>query len=45
MVVSEQGATPIGEGSVIFIAPNEHHCFVNNGSEPLRFICVIPLQR
>ena len=45
MVVSEQGATPIGEGSVIFIATNEHHCFVNNGSEPLRFICVIPLQR
>ncbi len=44
VVVSEQGETPIGMGSVIFVAPNEHHCFVNNSDEPLRFICVIPLQ-
>jgi len=43
VVVSEQGSTPIGKDSVVFIAPNEPHCFVNTASEPLRFICVIPL--
>ena len=43
VVVSGQEEIPIGEGSVVFIAPNEQHCFVNTSSEPLRFICVIPL--
>ena len=43
VVVSGQKQTPIGKDSVIFVAPNEQHCFVNNGQEPLRFICVIPL--
>jgi len=28
---------------VVFVAPNEDHCFINTGSGPLRFICVIPL--
>jgi len=44
VVAGEQGAIPISKESVIFVAPNEHHCFVNSGNEPLRFICVIPLQ-
>ena len=39
------GETPIGAGSVVFIAPNEHHCFINKGSEMLRFICLIPLPK
>ncbi len=43
VVVSEQGEIPIARDSVIFVAPNEQHCFVNNGNELLRFICVIPL--
>ncbi len=43
VVVSEKGETQIARGSVVFIAPEEHHCFVNNGDEVLRFICVIPL--
>ena len=42
-LVSEQGGTSIGKDSVVFIASNEPHCFVNTGNEPLRFICVIPL--
>ncbi len=42
-VVSGQEEAPIKAGSVIFVAPNEQHCFVNNSHEPLRFICVIPL--
>ena len=45
VVVGEQGAAPIGKESVIFIAPNEPHCFVNTANEPLRFVCVIPLQQ
>ena len=44
IVIGEQGEKPIERDSVIFIAPNEHHCFVNTGTYPLRFICVIPLQ-
>ena len=43
VVVSEKGETQIGKESVVFIAPEEHHCFVNNGDEVLRFICVIPI--
>jgi len=34
---------PLGEGTVVFVAPNEEHCFINSGSDLLRFICVIPL--
>ena len=42
-VVGEQGETPIAKDSVVFVPPNEHHCFVNNGDEILKIICVIPL--
>jgi len=44
VVAGEQGAIPIGKESVVFIAPDEPHCFVNTANELLRFICVIPLQ-
>ena len=43
VVMSEKGETPIGPDSVIFIAPHEHHCLVNKGDEPLRFVCLIPI--
>ena len=42
-VRSESGYTEIGEGSVIFIGPDEPHGFSNIGDRPLRFICLIPL--
>ena len=42
-VIGEGGGTEIGKGSVIFIAPEENHCVVNKGNEPLRFICLIPV--
>ena len=42
-VVSEDRETKIAKDSVVFVPPNEHHCFVNKGNETLRFICVIPL--
>ena len=43
VVVGEQGEIPIEKESVVFVPPDEHHCFVNNGTEILRFICVIPV--
>ena len=42
VAVSQQGETPIARDSVVFVPPDEHHCFTNNGQETLRFICVIP---
>ena len=44
VVEGAKGKTPIGPDSVVFIAPNEHHCFINSGSETLRFVCLIPIQ-
>lgn len=29
-------------GDAIYIAPNEHHQFINNGETTFGFICVIP---
>jgi quercetin dioxygenase-like cupin family protein len=39
----DQGEIHIGKNDVVYVAPNEHHCFTNNGDEPFRFICVIPI--
>ena len=33
----------LGEGDTVFVPSMEEHCFVNEGDEPLRFICIIPL--
>ena len=43
IVKSEGNEKSIGEGTVVFVAPNEEHCFANTGNDILRFICVIPL--
>lgn len=43
MVVGGQKETLVAGDSVVFIPSGEHHCFVNNGNEPLRFICLIPV--
>ncbi len=43
VVVGEERETQIAKDSVVFVPPNEHHCFINNGNEVLRFICVIPI--
>ena len=39
---SDQGDHPLRSGDVLFIPANEKHQFINNGSEPLSFICLIP---
>ena len=38
VVNGEQGESQIKKESVIYIAPDEKHCFVNKGNEPLRFV-------
>jgi len=43
VVIGEPGEAQIAKDSVVFIPPNEHHCFTNNGTEVLRIICVIPI--
>ena len=43
MVLGDQGTIPVLKNSVVFVPPDEHHCFINTGDEPLLFICVIPL--
>ena len=45
MVLGDQGTMPIDPDTADLISPEEHHCFINTGSEPLRFICCIPLQK
>ncbi len=45
MVTGEQKETLIARDSVVFVPPDEKHCFVNNGNEPLRFICLIPISK
>lgn len=39
---SPQGDRSFQAGDVIFVPANEKHQFVNNGSETLQFICLIP---
>ncbi len=34
---------PLREGDTVFVPCMEEHRFVNEGEEPLRFICVIPV--
>ena len=43
LVVGEQRETQIAKDSVVFVPPNEHHCFINDSQDTLRFICVIPI--
>lgn len=37
-------AHPLQPGTVVFVPSNEMHQFQNTGSEPLRFLCLIPSQ-
>jgi quercetin dioxygenase-like cupin family protein len=44
VVRGKEGESAINKGSVVFIAPDEPHCFINNGAQTLRFVCLIPIQ-
>ena len=42
VVRSESGETGLVAGSVVYVEPDESHCFSSRGDEPMRFVCVIP---
>jgi len=39
---SDRGETSFSKDTAILVKPNEVHQFVNNGTEPLVFLCLIP---
>ncbi len=39
---TDEGEKPFKAGDYVFVPPNETHQFVNDSSEILEFICVIP---
>jgi quercetin dioxygenase-like cupin family protein len=41
-VKSEDGERDLQPDDAVLVSPNEKHCFVNSGSDVLRFICCIP---
>lgn len=36
------GDHPLSPGTVAFVAPDEAHQFRNTGSNPFKFICIVP---
>jgi quercetin dioxygenase-like cupin family protein len=41
-IVDGDKEQPLSTGDVVFVAPNDVHQFRNTGSEPMRFLCLIP---
>jgi quercetin dioxygenase-like cupin family protein len=39
---TEEGNIPVKKGDVIYIPPNELHCYVNRGNSNLEVMCIIP---
>ena len=42
-VLSPGGPKPVAYGNYVYVAPGEERGFENTGTEPFRFICVIPV--
>jgi len=42
LVRGAEGDRPCSAGDVVWIPANEPHQFVNTGTQPLEFICLIP---
>ena len=42
IVRTAQGDNEVSPGDCVYIAPDEQHQFVNAGSEPLKFLCIVP---
>jgi quercetin dioxygenase-like cupin family protein len=45
IVVSEEGEKKFKTGDVVFVLPNENHQFKNTGTETLKFLCLVPIQK
>jgi len=41
-VVGTQGEVSLQAGSAVFVPPQEEHQFINGGSQPLVFLCMVP---
>lgn len=41
-VIGAQGEESLQAGWVVFVPPQEEHQFINGGSEPLVFLCMVP---
>jgi quercetin dioxygenase-like cupin family protein len=41
-IVDGDKERPLAAGDVVFVAPNDVHQFRNTGTEPMRFLCLIP---
>ena len=41
-VVDGDEERPLAAGDVVFVAPNDVHQFRNTGTEPMKFLCLIP---
>ncbi len=41
-VHTAQGAKALEASTVVWMPPGEHHQFRNTGTEPLKFLCVVP---
>jgi quercetin dioxygenase-like cupin family protein len=42
MIVDGDQERPLAAGDVVFVEPNDVHQFRNTGTEPMRFLCLIP---
>ncbi|MEM0982775.1 MAG: cupin domain-containing protein [Planctomycetota bacterium] len=44
-VLLEGAERPITSGDVIYVPADEEHQFKQSGSEPLKFVCLVPVER
>ena len=44
-LIAKNNQYDLSEGDVAFVVPNEEHQFKNVGEEPLKFICLVPIEK
>lgn len=45
VVTDGEKETRIKSGTVVYVAPEEKHQFKNTGTETLKFLCLIPIEK
>jgi quercetin dioxygenase-like cupin family protein len=43
-IMSDEGPRKIRTGDYVLVQPRERHQYRNTGSEPLKFLCMVPKQ-